>query len=93
MNPVFIALIYFIPPLISSVGVYFIMRRKRKAEAIGIELGNVEKAVSIWRELSSGLEEKVKDLELKIIDIQETQKKKCENCKYRKFYNESQNKD
>jgi DNA-directed RNA polymerase subunit M/transcription elongation factor TFIIS len=83
---VFFSIISILPSLVSSLSVYFIMKRKRKADAQGTELDNVEKAVSIWRELSQGLEEKLKDLQEQMDTLRVEQKKKCEECKYRKHY-------
>ncbi len=68
------------------------MRRKNRADAQGSELDNVDKAVSIWRNLAQDLEKKIEELEGKIKALEDFQVKKCEGCKYRKSYHESKEK-
>lgn len=60
--------------------------RKERQEIKNSELDNVQKAVEIWRNLSQQLEEKVKLLQEKIERIEISFQEKCENCKYRKYY-------
>ena len=60
--------------------------RKERQEIKNTELDNVQKAVEIWRELSQQLEEKVRLLQKKIEEIEVAFEEKCENCKYRKYY-------
>lgn len=93
MNTMWAVLIGFIPTLISSFGVYFIMRRKLKVETKGNELDNIQRAVNIWRDLAHGLEEKIKYLQEKMEALETAQRKKCEFCKYRIHFHKSQEKD
>jgi peptidoglycan hydrolase CwlO-like protein len=65
------------------------MRRKNRAEAQHSELDNIDKAISIWRSLAQDLEKKISQLESEIEFLKDGQVKKCENCKYRKYYNEN----
>lgn len=60
--------------------------RKNRQEVKNAELDNVQKAVEIWRNLSQQLEEKVRILQEKIEKIEISFQEQCENCKYRKFY-------
>jgi peptidoglycan hydrolase CwlO-like protein len=41
--------------IIGAASSWFLARRKVKAEAVNTELDAIEKAVSIWRQLSEGL--------------------------------------
>ena len=86
MNELLYALIALVSTLLSSSGVYIFMRRKYKAEARMSELDTVDKAISIWRNLAQDLEKKVDDLEQKIREMEEAQMKKCETCRYKKYY-------
>lgn len=91
MKDMLLVLIGLIPSILASSGVYIFMRRKNRADAQKSELDNVDKAVSIWRNLATDLEKKIEELEEKIRVIEEAQVKKCESCKYRKAYNEQKN--
>jgi hypothetical protein len=47
----------------------------------GLELDNVDKAAKIWRELTTGLREEVKELRLEVEKLKKTAcyKEECEN--------------
>lgn len=60
-----------VPGAVMSVLTWVLARRKNKAEATTNELDNVEKAIKIWRELSS-------DLELRLTkEIEDLRKENC----------------
>jgi DNA-directed RNA polymerase subunit M/transcription elongation factor TFIIS len=72
------------------------LSQKEQAQAIGSELDNVEKAVTIWRQLSEEQTSRVTLMELEITElkntvrnIEEMYRKKCDGCKYKKFYYET----
>lgn len=75
-----------------AVGVapYIYSLRKEKLAIRTSELDNVQKAVEIWRNLSQELEDKVVKLQEKIEGVEADFKKKCANCKYRKYYESGQ---
>lgn len=64
-----------VPGVVMSVLTWFLARRKNKAEATTNELDNVEKAIKIWRELSS-------DLNVRL--TKEIDELRTENCKLKK---------
>jgi len=75
----------------------FLTKKKRKAETLGIELDNANKVIKIWRELSEEqaakidhLEEKVSELITDIEAIKRLYEAQCNNCTYRKAYEEQQ---
>lgn len=72
---------------------YLYSLRKERQLIRTDELDNVQKAVGIWRNLSQELEEKVKKLQERIEEIEATFKEKCDNCKYRKYYENRRNGD
>ncbi len=54
-------LLIVIPSAMSSAITWLITRRKNTAEAESSELDNVEKAIKIWRELSTDLETRLRN--------------------------------
>jgi predicted RNase H-like nuclease (RuvC/YqgF family) len=54
-------LLIIIPSAMSSAITWLITRRKNTAEAESSELDNVEKAIKIWRELSTDLETRLRN--------------------------------
>lgn len=62
-----------IVPIIASILTaltgYFIGRRKTKAEAAGLELANVEHAITIWRGIAEDLNGKVQHLSQELDDL------------------------
>ena len=51
---------------VSTAGItWFASRKKQQADIQASELDNVEKAISIWRELAQDLGKKVEDLSLR----------------------------
>lgn len=70
---------------------YLYSLRKERQLIRTNELDNVQKAVGIWRNLSQELEDKVKELQERIEEIEATFREKCDNCKYRKFYENRRN--
>jgi hypothetical protein len=90
-----VALIGLITAVLSGSLTYIWTRRKYMVETKSTELDNIEKAVSIWRNLTQKLEEgqaalklEVDQLHKQMKDLEENFQKKCENCKYRKHYYE-----
>ncbi len=78
-----------------SVLTLLISKRKNKAETLGIELDNANKVISIWRELSEEQICKVQVLEIKINELvkalrelEDKYEKQCDECSYKKFYND-----
>jgi hypothetical protein len=60
------------------------VKRKAKAEASGLELDNIEKAVNIWRSLAQTLEKRVDSVEAQLVETKEEvkeQKKLTEELK------------
>jgi hypothetical protein len=76
------ALIVAVSTLISSFLTMLFYRGKLKNENKGTELDNVEKAVTIWRELYENLEKKVSVLEKKMIEMEKAYHDKCLNCEF-----------
>lgn len=96
MKEVLLILTSILSSVISGSIVFIWTRRKYKAETRSAELDNIQKAVSIWRNLAKDLEEELKSLkkefsELKdqMTSLQENFIKKCEQCKYRKYYQDN----
>lgn len=52
-----------VPAIVTAIVGYYAGGRKNKAEAEGSELGNVEKALAIYRSMVKDLSDKVKELE------------------------------
>lgn len=50
-----------VPAIVTAVVGWFLARRKYRAEAKANELDNVDKAIKIWRELSTELEMRLKN--------------------------------
>ena len=95
MSDIIVAAIGFLATFITGGGVFFLTRRKYRTELKNTELDNVDKAISIWRSLAQGLNEEQKEMEKQINMLREEIKriekgfqKKCEECKFRKFYND-----
>ena len=95
MSDPIVALIGIFATVFSSSAVYLFTRRKYRSEVKFSELDNVDKAISIWRNLAQELKEEQKEMEKQIDMLRERIKeveegfiKKCESCKHRKFYNE-----
>ena len=95
MSDIIVAVVGLITTIITSFGVFVFTRRKYKSDTKYSELDNVDKAISIWRNLAQELKEEQKEMEKqigllreRIREIEEGFIKKCECCKYRKFYNE-----
>lgn len=65
-------LLLFGGPAIAAVITWILARRKNLAEAKGIELENAAKIVTMWRDLSEGLETRFRD------EIRELRMKNCE---------------
>lgn len=55
--------------ILTAVTGYFIGRRKTRAEAAGLELSNVEHAITIWRSLAEDLNGKVQHLSQELEDM------------------------
>lgn len=90
---VIIVLIGLCSTAFGSLITYLISRRKNKAETLGIELDNANKVIAIWRELSTEQNKSIKELELRVDDLQNDikvieakYKAQCDDCEYKKMY-------
>lgn len=89
MTEIIIALI----GLSTTVGAWLVSGRRNRAEALALELQNVQRVVKLWRDLTDELTRKVLALEGEIVklrkeleDIERANQKKCDTCKYKKAY-------
>lgn len=71
---------YVLAPVAAVFAGWFFGRRRSAAEADGVEIENVEKALSIYRGIISDLEAQIKTLKAQIAEL-ETQVSELKNHK------------
>jgi hypothetical protein len=74
-EPIMLALIAIAGTGAGSVLTYFLTRKKSNAETLSLELGNAQKVITIWRELSEEQSEKISKQEELILKQSEQIKK------------------
>jgi predicted RNase H-like nuclease (RuvC/YqgF family) len=93
MTELLIAIIGLFTTIIGSFITWLVSRRKNNAEVNALELQNAQQVVKLWKDLYDelnkkviGLEEEIAKLREELENIEKTNQKKCDTCKYKKAY-------
>jgi predicted RNase H-like nuclease (RuvC/YqgF family) len=65
-----INILTFLAPIVTAIVGWVLGKRKTNAEATTSEMENVEKALKIYREIITDLDEKIKRLEERVVGFQ-----------------------